>query len=245
MTSAEPATVRTITRTRAWVRSVAITGLLVLLIQISLAGSSWLFPAPAGPHSIVVVEVTAIAVAELITLMAVCWLLRGDRRSAKDLGLWQRATPTSWLLGVVLGLLTAAWGLSNPALHLQTKLGALFDASPWHMYSALVAGMVAGFCEETIFRGYVMDELAAAGHNRWVQVIGSAALFGVAHAGLLRIGLVAGLLIIIPTAILGVLYSLIYLNGGRSLMPVILSHFINDAAVIPWVFLAVASRVHH
>lgn len=32
-----------------------------------------------------------------------------------------------------------------------------------HGYSALVAGMAAGFCEEVLFRGLVMSEHAEAG----------------------------------------------------------------------------------
>jgi membrane protease YdiL (CAAX protease family) len=244
MISAE-LSIRTESRSRAWTRAITATACLVALIQICLFGASRLFPRASGPHSLVVSEVTALAIAELITVLAVYGLLRAESRSLQDLGLWQRATPLSWLLGIGLGLLTAFWGLSNPALHLQSRLGALLDPSPWHLYSALVAGTAAGLCEEIIFRGFVMQELAAAGHSRWVQVLGSAFLFGVAHAGLLRSGIMAGLLVIVPTAVLGALYSLIYIAGKRSLMPVIVSHFLNDPAVIPWIFLAVASRLGH
>lgn len=232
-------------RKRAWMRVIGITAGFVALIQICLVAASRLLPRASGPHAVVVSEVTALAIAEIIAVLAVYRLLRSDRRSLHDLGLWRRATAMSWVFGIGLGLLTAFWGLSNPALHLPSKLSALLDPSPWHLYSALVAGTAAGFCEEIIFRGFVMQELAAAGHSRWVQVLGSAFLFGVAHTGLLRAGIMAGLLVIVPTAILGALYSLIYIAGRRSLMPVIVSHFLNDVAVIPWIFLAVASRLGH
>lgn len=227
---------------RAWTRLLAVTALFIFLVQVCLLVASRLAPAAAGARVVVAAEITAIAVAELLTVMAVGGLLRREGRSLRDLGLWRRATALAWLLGVGLGALTAFWGLSNPGLHLPSRLGALLDFSPWHLYTALVAGLAAGFCEEILYRGLVMQELAAAGHGRGMQVLGSALLFGVAHAGLLRAGVAAALLVIVPTAVLGALYALIYLAGKRSLMPVIVSHFLNDLAVIPWIFLAVASR---
>ncbi|MEO6871641.1 MAG: CPBP family glutamic-type intramembrane protease [Chthoniobacterales bacterium] len=49
----------------------------------------------------------------------------------------------------------------------------------------------------------------------------------------------------IPTVILGMIYSLVYLTARRSLMPSIVSHFINDVVVIPLVFMAqVFAAVH-
>jgi CAAX prenyl protease-like protein len=89
----------------------------------------------------------------------------------------------------------------------------------------------------------VMQEVAGVGYTRWVQVVASAFLFGTDHIRLLRDGIMAGLLAILPTAILGALYAVIYSFGRRSLMAMILSHFLNDAAVIPWIFLAVARRL--
>lgn len=229
-------------KSRAWGRTIIVTACFVVLIQLGLLALKTIFPAAPEPYRMVVGDITVIAAAEILAVFILYGLLRAERRSFRDLGLWQPATTMSWLLGIGLGLLTAFWGLSNPALHLPSKLGAVLDPSPWHVYSALVAGSTAGFCEEIIFRGFVVQELAAAGYGRWVQVVGSAFLFGVAHIGLLRGGLVAGLLVIVPTAILGGLYAIIYIAGKRSLMPVIVSHFLNDAAVIPWVFLAVAAK---
>lgn len=215
------------------------------LIQACLAISRRFLPEFNNPHLIAAVEITAIAVAECLTLLIVVWLMRRGNASLSELGVWKRAPAMSWALGIGLGVLTAWWGRSNPALHLASRLGALFDTSLWHLYSAILAGTAAGFCEEIIFRGFVMRELAAAGHARWVQVAGSAVVFGVAHAGLLRAGMLTAFLVIIPTAMLGAVYALIYLNARRSLTPVILSHFLNDVAVIPWVFLSIANRIRH
>lgn len=244
---ATPVTKPVETRSRAgvWARAIFVTLYLIVLIQICLFGASRLLARSSGPHTVAAAEITAIAIAELVALLTVWWWLRSRRRSLRELGLGRAATKTAWFLGIGLGLLTALWGLSNPALHLSSKLAAVLNPSPWHVYSALVAGCAAALCEETIFRGFIMQELEAVGYSCWVQVLGSALLFGAAHAGLLRIGTVAGLLVIVPTAILGAFYAVIYLVGKRSLMPVIASHFLNDAAVIPWLFLVLAARISH
>lgn len=245
MNSISRTNVRAGSRARAWVRAIVVTVCLVVLIQLGLFVANRFLPRGANPRSVVISEITAIALAELIVVFALRKFLSKESRTLRSLGLWQSATLWSWILGIGLGLLTAIWGLSNPALHLSSKLAALFDLSPWHIYSAFAAGIAAGFCEEIVFRGFVMQELAAAGHAAWVQVVGSAFLFGAAHAGLLHAGLKAGLLVTVPTAFLGALYALIYLAGRRSLMPIMVSHFLNDFAVIPWVFLLVATKLGH
>jgi membrane protease YdiL (CAAX protease family) len=112
-------------------------------------------------------------------------------------------------------------------------------------YTALVVGLGAGFCEEIMFRGFMMTELAEAGYGRLLQVLVSGVLFGCLHVGMLRVGVAGGLAVIIPTAVLGIIYSLVYLTARRSLMPSIVSHFINDAVVIPLIFMAQALGAVH
>ena len=226
-----------------WFRLLVMTAAFAVLVQIGLLAAGR-FSAGLSAQGAVTSEITALALAEAGAVLALSVLLARDGRSLRDLGLWRNASPLAWALGLTLGLATTYLGLSNPALHLPSRLAAVFDPSPWHLYCALVAGTAAGFCEEIIFRGFVMQELAAAGHGRTMQITGSALFFGIAHVGLLRAGVIAGLMVIVPTAVLGALYAGIYLLGRRSLMPVIASHFLNDAAVIPLIFLAVASQTH-
>lgn len=230
------------TKARAWLESIILTLLFAALIQLCVALVRMAWPMSSqSPPARVVVQISAIAAGELATVAVLAVYLRRRGSSLTSFGLGASGTVVAWVAAILLGMLTAFSGLSNPALHLPSKLHALVDPAPWHLYSAVVVGLTAGFCEELVFRGYIMRQLAAAGHGGVVQVAGSAVLFGVAHAGLLRLGVVAALLVIVPTAMLGAVYSAIVIVGRRSLWPVILSHFINDFAVIPWVFLAVAS----
>jgi membrane protease YdiL (CAAX protease family) len=71
-----------------------------------------------------------------------------------------------------------------------------------------------------------------------VQIVVSGVLFGLAH-GLygLSSGWHNGLDIMTHTALLGALYAIVYLLSRRSLMPCFVSHLLNDAIVLPWVFL--------
>ena len=199
----------------------------------------------ANPRLYVSLSTTRAAVVEVLVLIGLWLFLRARGRSFVELGLWKRSTTAGWIFGIALGLFTASSGLMNLKFNLKTPMMAVLDPAPWHVYTALVAGLSAGFCEEIMFRGFMMTELAEAGYGRAFQVLVSGTLFGVVHLGMLRLGLVQGLAVVIPTAILGMIYSLVYLTARRSLMPSIVSHFINDAVVIPLVFMAQVLAVVH
>jgi membrane protease YdiL (CAAX protease family) len=67
--------------------------------------------------------------------------------------------------------------------------------------------------------------------------------FALAHAGYLNQGFLVWLGIMLPTALLGVMWGVTYLLGRRSLVPTIVAHFLNDATALPWViFVMVTSR---
>lgn len=228
----------------AWVRLIVMTGVLVGLIQVCGLVAARVVPIAKGPRWVVVSRVTAIAVAEFVTVFLVMVWQRKRGQSLASLGFWRRSTFLVWVLAVALGLVTAFWGLSNPSLHLPSRLAAVFDISSWHVYSALVAGVTGGFCEELLYRGVAMRELAAVGYGAWGQASISALLFGFAHAGFLSLGIVQALMVAVPTAILGLLYAFLVLKGNRSLMPAMVSHFLNDVAVIPWIFFVFAAGLH-
>jgi hypothetical protein len=77
------------------------------------------------------------------------------------------------------------------------------------------------------------------------QVLGSGLLFGLAHVGWTMLGAAFDprlfLGTVISTAFLGMVYAGIYLVGGRSLTPVIVSHTITDVIIEPWLLLAALS----
>ena len=96
-------------------------------------------------------------------------------------------------------------------------------------------GITAGFCEEVLFRAFLMTEFANAGYGKLAQVLIPGVAFGLSHAGYLNQGFLPWLGIAIPTAFLGMMWGVAYLLGRRSLVPAIVAHFLNDATALPWI----------
>jgi len=99
----------------------------------------------------------------------------------------------------------------------------------------MMMGITAGFCEEVLFRGFLMTEFANAGYRKVAQVVIPGVAFGLSHAGYLNQGFLPWLGIAAPTAFLGMMWGVAYLLGRRSLVPAIVAHFLNDATALPWI----------
>ncbi len=85
-----------------------------------------------------------------------------------------------------------------------------------HLVAALATGITAGFCEELLFRGLLMTDFARAGYGKVVQVILPGISFGFSHLGYAVHGFVAGVGIMVPTAVLGMMWGVAYLLGRRA-----------------------------
>jgi len=92
------------------------------------------------------------------------------------------------------------------------------DAVDWCWFVAVAA--TAAICEEFLYRGYALMQIAALSHSIIAGVVISAVAFGLGHAYQGRIGM-AG------TAITGLLYAALFLASG-SLVPCMLAHFMQD-----------------
>jgi membrane protease YdiL (CAAX protease family) len=92
------------------------------------------------------------------------------------------------------------------------------DAVDWCWFVAVAA--TAAICEEFLYRGYALTQIAALTHSVVAGVVLSSLAFGLGHAYQGRIGM-AG------TAITGLLYSVLFLASG-SLVPCMLAHFMQD-----------------
>jgi membrane protease YdiL (CAAX protease family) len=170
-------------------------------------------------------------IGELAAFGALAWLLRRRCTQLRALGLGKS---TNWR-GVTLGLLVAVAyaGLTaalNPAVGSHLLRFASIKAL------AIVAAVVAGLVEETIFRGYLMTSLDEMGHGRVAQVLISGMAFALAHA----YGFVSPIALLATlgfTFILGATLAVTYLVGNRSLTPVIVSHALVDLVIEPWLLL--------
>lgn len=167
--------------------------------------------------------------------VAAVWLLiRGRGQSFRGIGVWRFGTRAAW----VVALLSAALSIGSnlrflPRMHVPISYA--FMPPGFHLMAALLLGVTAGFCEEVLFRAFLMSEFAKAGYGKVVQVLVPGAAFGLAHAGYLNQGFIVWLGIMLPTAFLGMIWGTAYLLGRRSLLPVMIAHFLNDATALPWI----------
>jgi uncharacterized protein len=165
-------------------------------------------------------------------LVGVAWgliQLRGERLA--DIGLKR---PVSWMRTFMIGVGLAA--IVFIAMYLSEKAGFRRDLSKFKdvqgnlelmLVGVFYAFIGAGFYEEFMFRGFLMQGLAmffGAGRAAWIfACILQGALFGAAHAYQNPLGIAI-------TGTLGVLMGLLVLASGRNLWPVIIGHGLFDAS---------------
>ncbi|PYL70689.1 MAG: hypothetical protein DMF26_21245 [Verrucomicrobia bacterium] len=165
-------------------------------------------------------------------LVGVAWgliRLRGERLA--DIGLKR---PASWTRTFMIGVGFAA--IVFIAMYLSEKAGFRRDLSKFKdvqgnleltLFGVFYAFIGAGFYEEFMFRGFLMQGLAmlfGASRGAWiVACLLQGALFGIAHAYQNPLGIAI-------TSTLGVLMGLIVLASGRNLWLVIIGHGLYDAS---------------
>jgi uncharacterized protein len=105
---------------------------------------------------------------------------------------------------------------------------------------ALAVAVSAGFCEETIFRKWVMDGTSHAHFGLIVQVVASALTFGLLHGvwGLFRGSMIAAVGATLATGVLGAALAVVFLASHRVLAPCIVSHLLINAFAEPGLVLA-------
>ena len=165
-------------------------------------------------------------------LVGVAWgliRLRGERLA--DIGLKR---PASWTRTFMIGIAFAT--IVFIAMYLSEKAGFRRDLSKFKdvqgnlqlmLFGVFYALIGAGFYEEFMFRGFLMQGVAmlfGASRGAWIAAcIIQGALFGVAHAYQNPLGIAI-------TGTLGVLMGLIVLASGRNLWLVIIGHGLYDAS---------------
>src|SRR5580704_13145938 len=87
----------------------------------------------------------------------------------------------------------------------------LMPTTPAERLAVIPLAFTAGFCEEFLYRGYLLNIAASATKSLWVGLLISTILFGFAHLYQGRKG-------VIGTSIGGVVFGLIFL-ASRSLLP--------------------------
>src|SRR5947209_4022057 len=77
---------------------------------------------------------------------------------------------SAWALALGVGALSIASNLRFlPRMHIPISYA--FFPHGFHLVSALAVGVTAGFCEEVLYRAFLITEFADAGYGRTVQVL--------------------------------------------------------------------------
>ena len=165
-------------------------------------------------------------------LVGVAWgLIRLRGETLADIGLKR---PASWMRTFMIGVGFAA--IVFIAIYLSEKAGFRRDLSKFKevqgnlelaVLGVFYASVGAGFYEEFMFRGFLMQGLAmlfGAGRGAWIAAcILQGVLFGLAHAYQNPLGMAI-------TGTLGILMGILVLALGRNLWPVIIGHGLFDAS---------------
>lgn len=192
----------------------------------------WLYPALGFPGN------TPILLRPLGGLLVAWWLLRNRGSDWQALGLRR---PASWLrvamgaIGLYLALMAMSRWLVPPLadwLQVEAKpsfIGYVRGDLPAALLWISIGWGVGGFCEEALFRGFLLNRVAdALGGGRWALAIGvlaQAALFGMLH-------LYSGAFACVHAAMFALVMGAFYLLSGRNLWPLIVVHGIWDSIAI-------------
>ena len=169
-----------------------------------------------------------IQIFEVAVACALIWF-RGERLA--DIGLKR---PQSWLRSIGIGVSLAA--IFFAAIFLSEKAGYHRELSRFadlqgNLRLTLVAAFYvmvgAGFYEEFMFRGFLMQSLAMFfGGSRaawWVALVIQSLLFGAAHAYQNPLGMLI-------TGAIGFFLGVLVLLTGRNLWAAIIGHAVFDAS---------------
>jgi uncharacterized protein len=185
-------------------------------------------------------ENKAAAILAMIALSETVWVVWSahfnPRRFFHYAGFDQASV--SGLLGWISALLVVV-GFVYFSKRLPSVRANLFRPS-WLKLLALLVAVASGFCEEIIFRKWLMDLLQHKGYGTTLQLAGSALAFGLAHAvwGLMRGSLRAAVGAMIATGGLGLAFALVYLASHRIVLPCIIAHFLINLLIEPGLVLA-------
>jgi membrane protease YdiL (CAAX protease family) len=129
--------------------------------------------------------------AAILDWLLVLFAWRGVRRRGGTLssivgGRWANGREVVRDLGIAAlfwsGMLALGWAMDRLPAHGAAKtLDILFPRTPFEVGVWLLTAVSAGFCEEFVFRGYVLRQLLALSDSTAAAVLGQGVVFGVMH----------------------------------------------------------------
>ncbi|HVT98283.1 MAG TPA: CPBP family intramembrane glutamic endopeptidase [Acidobacteriaceae bacterium] len=163
--------------------------IVLLLVAASFLGARSAHRGAVAAHHLV--RYSSGILMEWALLLLVWWGLRMKRvRFAELLGFrrgWNAlmedwlAAGVFWIAAMIVlaivGLSLKAAGLSAP----QKTLMSIAPRTPLELLLWMMLSCSAGFCEEFVFRGYLLRQFSSLGAGLWLGVLCSSLLFGISH----------------------------------------------------------------
>ncbi len=185
-----------------------------LLLVATVGTVAQIFSVPAG------LAFTELALILLPAVVFLAWKRLPVARALR----WRRTSPLTSLLGIAVG--TAGWGVAAGIHEFVSKplLGEPPEMPMWspqtlsHLLLLLFSGaLLAGLCEETLFRGVLQSVFRRRGSR--TAVVLTAWLFAVYHVNPWAL---------VPAFFLGLVFGTLVERTGSSI-PAILAHCANNA----------------
>ncbi len=165
---------------------------------------------------------------EWLTVAFIAWGVRKRGHRLADLtgGRWKSAGAFGrelkisllFLLGAAIVLGALRWALRDTT---GQGLRNLLPDGPIEMTIWLALSATAGFCEETIFRGYLQQQFARLTHSLAAGLVLQAVLFGTCHG-------YQGVKSAFVIGVYGCLFGLLA-NYMQNLRPGMMAHFLQDS----------------
>jgi uncharacterized protein len=182
--------------------------------------------------------------AALVLTTSAGWLIFRNGLSLRDFGQGFGTYPRTLIVSAILVALVAAVVLANKLQRRKTEPEQIAKATenvrkllPKNGKERIVfiaVALTAGFCEEFLYRGWLLNLTAAVLNSVWLGLLLSSLLFGFAHLYPGRSGMIG-------TSILGLVFGIICIASG-SLLPGQIFHFLLDLNN-GWAIGKAASRV--
>ncbi len=166
---------------------------------------------------------------EWLTVAFIAWGVRRRGYSLSSIisGSWPRASAFFRDLGfAILFLIGSNLILGLIQFALKSKMNQavrnLLPETPLEMVAWIFLAATAGFCEETIFRGYLQQQFGRMTRNASAGLVLQAVIFGFCHG-------YQGIKPMVTISVYGALFGLLAMRM-KSLRPGMLAHFIQDGA---------------
>jgi membrane protease YdiL (CAAX protease family) len=201
-----------------------------------IASRWWIYPALSIP------DYAPMILRPICGFLAAWAVVRWRGESLATLGV---TVPGSWPRAIAAGfaLYAADWLLSSYVIPVVAQwvhpvrrpsfLGYIRGNESGLLTWVAIGWIVGGFCEETLFRGFLLRRVAALLRGGAAAVVcaivAQAVLFGALH-------LYAGTFAFLSAAVFGVTHGVFYLVAGRNLVPLILVHGVWDMVGIYGVY---------